>query len=172
MAATRASVATRSAERCSTSSENLSSVISTWMALLNTMDDDLESENLFAGILSEPAGPSEPSETPGTGLEHEEPQGADSIEAALFSAKGEEEDVEMSALLREVQEGLDTPLFGDGADGEEEPKPTTADDAPDEAAAEALSIEGQFKDQLLAALAYLHDMGELIYIDNDPRLAA
>ena len=38
-------------------------------------------------------------------------------------------------------------------------------------AAAGLSIDARYADQLLAALGHLHDMGEVIYIEDDPMLA-
>ena len=68
------------------------------------MDDDLESENLFAGMM--------PGEDPPAN-ESERAEGGGMDSPVLFSSPGGEEadDEEMSALLREVSEGLDTPLF-------------------------------------------------------------
>jgi len=81
--------------------ESLPPPEATWMALLGTMDGDLDSENLFAGMMQEEQALVEPHQ-PGS------PQRDGVDENSITSP---EADGEMSALLREVQEGLDSPLF-------------------------------------------------------------
>jgi len=84
--------------------EEVASSAAPWMALLNTMDNELESDNLFAGLqdFDVPTTPESKSSADHQG------NGGDRL---FEGSTGELNDPEVAALLREVQEDLDTPLF-------------------------------------------------------------
>jgi len=113
--------------------EGMPSSEASWMALLNTMDNDLESDNLFAGLEEEgslreqsvgPAAVGTPEAVDG----EEEDDDSRVFGASYLRRSADIDDMEMSALLREVQEGLDTPLFPD------EESVLSHQDSPEEAA--------------------------------------